>query len=274
MKDIITPVGPALLPMPWHEDAELILKDDANRLVCIVGEPGCGKSTWAKEKAAQMTGQHPEVIDGSPGIEERHIFGKTELVGTSSGATQTVDSDGPLPRALKQGKWLIAEEFSLIPHEVRSYFLPLRGQKHLTNPLTGEVIPIPNGFRLVATSNFENMACRRNSGTTRALLDDFLILEVPEPTEKEIRAWLKFHHPRAAPAKLDWVIEKWLEYRNLSASNDRDKTQYLSYRAAAHLLRLSEAGMRPEKAVLIALVNKYISDADLFTTAKIRSNIG
>ena len=261
----------SLLKMDWHADVDLILRDPENRLVCLVGEPGAGKTTYAKEKARQVTGQEPEVIDGGPGFEERHLFGKTELA-AKNGATITVDADGPLIRALRHQRWLILEEFSLIPNEMRAYFLGQRGQKAIVNPQTDELVRIPPSFRLIATSNPENIACRR-SGTSRALLDGFITIDIPEPTAKDVEAWLRFHYPKASAAKIGFVLEKWTEYRALASANERDKVQYLSYRGAGQLLRLVEAGMNPEKAVRYALVNKYISDPDLYATAKLRASI-
>src|SRR5262249_23209867 len=141
---------PAILDLPWHAHARTMLKIKRRRMNLWVGEPGTGKTTFAKHVALQTTGSEPEEIQGTPTREPEHIWGYKDFEG------DRLDfRDGPLPSALKNGRLLVIEDFSLIPVEIRSDLLPLRDQEAITNPFTKEVLPIPDSFRCICTSNSE-----------------------------------------------------------------------------------------------------------------------
>ena len=63
----------------------------------------------------EATGQEPLILSGTPEVEQTDLLGSLTMDG---GSTQF--ADGPLPRALKSGRWLVVEEFSQIPPEARS----------------------------------------------------------------------------------------------------------------------------------------------------------
>jgi len=259
---------PAILELPWHADAAALLDLGKPPLILLVSEPGCGKTSYARQAAVTTTKQPPLVISGSPESEQSHLFGRWTLAGE-----ETKFVDGPLPAALKSGRWLLIEEFSQIPIECRASLLPLRDQDEITNPLNGEVLPIPPDFRLVATSNSETLTCRKNSGIAKVLYDGFLVLEVPDLDDIQVGRFLKFQFPEASKKQTGRVLHLWNEYRGLTSQGASGK-QSLSYRAASHLMSLLERGMPETRAVQIALVNKFLtSDADLFSAAKLKNSI-
>ncbi|MEJ7595772.1 MAG: AAA family ATPase [Planctomycetaceae bacterium] len=252
----------------WHDEARVLLEIGTPPLVLLVGDPGVGKTTFARHVAADMTGQEPLVLSGSPEIEQSHLFGRWTLTGN-----ETRFIDGPLPLALKSGRWLIAEEFSLIPLEVRALLLPLRDQAEITNPMTGDVLEIPAKFRLVCTSNSESLTCRKNAGISKVLYDGFYVLECGELSNAHVLELLQFHFPQCANERRNRVLELWNEYRDFSSKGSSGKS-HLSYRAADHLMRLLQAGLSEDRAVQIALVNKFLpSDADLFSAAQLKNSI-
>ncbi len=254
-----------MINLGWHQEADQILKIGRPPLLMLVGEPGTGKTTYAQSSARKLTNQNAITLSGSPDVEESHLFGRWTLAGS-----ETKFVDGPLPRALKEGRWLIIEEFSQIPIETRACLMPLRDQKEITNPLTGEVIDIPSSFRLVATSNSESLACRKNTGIARVLYDGFFILETPELQDEHIREFLIYENPKLNKRKADRVVKIWRKYRSISKGDESAKSS-LSYRAASHLSALLDAGMDEKNAIQIGLINKFLpADADLFSAAKMK----
>lgn len=257
----------AILKLPWFKTARIILI--RHRFLMLVGEMATGKTTFAQFAAREITHRDPEILPCSPETERTDVWGSYQLVGDG-----THFADGPLPRALKLGSWLVAEEFGLAPLETRATLLTLRGQKQVVNPLCGESIPIPDSFRLVATSNPENMSCRRNVGIARALYDDFQVLEVPVLSTALVKKMLGHNFPESAAPRIERVMSLWNEYRQLTGKSDGESGEsYLTYRAAAHLLGLLEDGLDEETAVRVALVGKFITDKDLHSAARLKADI-
>jgi MoxR-like ATPase len=259
---------PSIIELSWHADGRTMLAVGQPPLVLLVGEPGSGKTTFAHHAAFQATGKSPIVLSGTPESEQSHLFGRWTLTGE-----ETCFIDGPLPSALKEGRWLVIEEFSQIPIECRASLLPLRDQAEIANPLNGEVLPVPPEFRLIATSNSETLTCRKNSGIAKVLFDGFLVLEVPELDDIQVGRFLRHHHPKVSKRRVGRVLKLWNEYRGLNTKGSSGKS-HLSYRAAAHLMALLERGMTESRAVQIALVNKFLAtDSDLFEAAKLKNSI-
>lgn len=258
----------AMCTLSWHAEARQLLRVGQPPLMMLVGDPGVGKTTFAKQVSLEMRGSLPVVLSGSPEIEQAHIFGQFTLQGD-----QTVFVDGPLPLALKTGRWLLIEEFSQIPLECRAALLPLRDQDQITNPMTGEVLEIPDWFRLIATSNSETLGCRKNRGIAQVLFDGFFILSCTELSDSQVLDLLKTNHPTASESICRRTLELWKEYRDFTSQGISGKS-FLSYRAADQLIRLLLDGMPEIRAVQIALVNKFLpSDAEFYRAADLKNSI-
>ena len=262
----------AFLRLPWHANADLVLK--AHRMLMLVGPPGVGKTEYAFHAAHSATGELPELIQGTPELERTDCWGQTELRGD-----HTEFKDGPVPRALRENRWLIIEELNLIPFEVRASLLGLRGRPEVRHPGTGEVLPVPERFRIIATANPESLACRRNGLLAQAVLDDFLVLSI-EPVEvKQVRKMLARDFPDASGELLDLAVDRWKQFREVSSSAEEDGQPDVSkptvgYRSVKHFVQLCEVGMDPDESTKLAFVNRFISHDELYEAAKLREMLG
>ncbi len=251
--------------MPWHRTAWLMLKTE--RLVMLVGEPGTGKTTWAREAAREITNAEAETLQGTPETDMSHIWGLYTLV---SGETRF--ADGPLPRALRRGALLVVEELNLVPLEARAHLLGLRGHDTITNPITGETHEIPKGFRLVATSNPETLGCYRRGEVAQALYDGFVILEVPCLGREELAKLLDARHD-LDPELRDRALDLWADYAELTHhENDKVKIR-LGYRSVDQYVRLRRNGLEDRPAAEVSFVNKFITDDDAHSAAKLRASL-
>ena len=55
-----------ILELPWHREATTLLELGKPPLMLLVGEPGTGKTTFARRAALDRTGRLPLVLSGSP----------------------------------------------------------------------------------------------------------------------------------------------------------------------------------------------------------------
>lgn len=192
--------------------------------------------------------------------------------------------DGPLPRSLKSGKkWLIVEDLSAIPAEVRSIFLPLRDRDYFVNCLNGgEVIPIPANFRCICTSN-EETSCRKTG--LRILFDGILCLDIPDLDDKYAREMLKQHFPNCKSKNFTIAFKYWREFRDIVHKGASAKT-HLSFRSLVDCLSLLEFGsgadaavggarkMPVYRALQIAYRNKFLPvDKDLYDVVDIKISV-
>jgi hypothetical protein len=258
---------PAIVHLPWHNVAKTMLALPFPRMNLWVGPPGTGKTTYANYLALTLTGQPPVVLAGSPSTEPSHFWGHFELAGD-----ETVWRDGALSVSLRSQRPLVIEDFSLIPVEVRADLLPARDQSTITNPITKETLPIGQ-WRCICTSNSEALTCRKNSGIAAVLYDGFQILEIPDLHDDQVGQFLEHQFPQTSRPRLKQVMKLWSEYRDIS-SKGASARSYLSYRAAAHLTALLEAGLDENTAVTVALCNKLLPlDEDLFSVAQLKNQL-
>ena len=136
--------------MPKNEAKILESAIERKKNIMLVGPSGCGKSRLVIEKAKSI-GQKIERMPCTGGITDASFMGKTEVKDK-----QTYFNYGLLPRAMKDGAWLLIDEIDSCPPE---YLFTLQAVLEGNDtPLTitdnaGELIYPHENFRIIATAN-------------------------------------------------------------------------------------------------------------------------
>jgi MoxR-like ATPase len=256
--------------LPWHDTAEKAVK--AHRMLLLVGPPGVGKTTFVTDLATRITGTAPEVVQATQNTQIEEHWSQLTLDGG-----RTVRIDGPIARAVKTGGFLLIEEINLLPRPELAGLLPLRGLSTIRNLTTGESMDVPESFRVIATSNPDNLRCAaRGAAALRALLDDFVIICINEQPADLVRQMLTSQFPGAPEDRVDEVMGEWERFRAVKPEDAESSPDdlSLSYRAASHALALLSAGLSLHAAVEIAYVNKYYPDRDRHQAAQVLHRLG
>ncbi len=263
-----TPVGVAtapLVPLSWHDHTRAALR--TSRILVLVGSPGVGKTAFVQHESLATTGRPAEELQGGPKVDDVAFFGRYVLERDT-----TPFRDGPLARALKAGTFFVLNDAGQVPFAQLSALLPLRHGNRMVNPLSLEEIAVPESFRVILTTNHENSSCRNNATAMQSLLDGALVVEVPEPTDEQMRAILAAHCPKASEAQLDGVLAMRGRFQSLLENGD-DKQPKVSARALMQLLDLIRGGMEERQAVELAIVGKFLLDRDRHEAARLTASL-
>lgn len=133
------------------EALAVAMQDDDN--VLIVGPPGVGKSSVARE-LAWMSKNPLRRMNFNGDLRVSDFLGSKQLVvDGKSGQSVTEFSLGPMPYSSKRGHWMLWDEFDSCPPPVGFVMHPfLETPRHLTVPGYGDVVVDPE-TRVIAVAN-------------------------------------------------------------------------------------------------------------------------
>lgn len=163
----------------WYQVLEKLIKAKifpqvVHRLLVWGKEPGTGKSSWGHyqfgEGKVERIVMHPEVLPDD-------LLYCVELV-SKNGATETIRRDGPVLRALRQGKVLVIDEIDKRSPAMESLLHAVNDDMSIAGVTLpdGERVKPTKGFAVIATSN------QLPNALGHALLDRFdIILQATEP---------------------------------------------------------------------------------------------
>lgn len=124
--------------------------------VLLVGETGGAKTALAEHLARAGVGEEPELVSGYGDITTAQVIGAHELR-AADGATVSAFVDGPLLRAMRDGRPLILDELNAMPAEFLkrlNRILQLRpGDAFTVQEAADHRVTIARGFVIIATAN-------------------------------------------------------------------------------------------------------------------------
>lgn len=146
-------------------EAELVVASlMAGRHLLLEGPPGTGKSTLLRA-ISNAGDQIMEFVEGNAELTPARLAGHFDPAQVmESGYTEDVWVDGPLVRAMREGRILYLEEINRVPEETLNLLVTVMSEGELTVPRLGRIEADPR-FRFVAAMNpFDAVGTARISG--------------------------------------------------------------------------------------------------------------
>jgi nitric oxide reductase NorQ protein len=256
MNDIIAPGLQVVLDVPYYQpqgnECELFEYAFRNRLPLLIkGPTGCGKTRFVAHMAARLT--RPLIT-----VACHDDLTAADLVGRHLiGDGQTVWSDGPLTRAVRQGAICYLDEVVEARKDTTVVLHPLTDDRRIL-PIerTGEELQAPEDFMLVVSYNpgYQNLLKSLKPSTRQRFVAINLGFPAAELEQKIVIAETDIEAMRARQ-----LVTLAGHFRQLK---DHDLEEAASTRLLVYAASLIQSGCDPVDACQAALVEPLTDDAD------------
>jgi nitric oxide reductase NorQ protein len=242
--------------VPWYhpvgKECELFEYAFRNRLPLLIkGPTGCGKTRFVAHMAARL-GRPLITVACHDDLTAADLVGR-HLIGDG----QTLWSDGPLTRAVRQGGICYLDEVVEARKDTTVVLHPLTDDRRIL-PIerTGEELHAPNDFMLVVSYNpgYQNLLKSLKPSTRQR----FVAISLGFPP-REIEEQILVAETSVAPAMATRLVTLAGHLRQLK---DHDLEEAASTRLLVYAASLIAAGCDPVAACTAALVEPLTDDPD------------
>ncbi|HMA10569.1 MAG TPA: CbbQ/NirQ/NorQ/GpvN family protein [Steroidobacteraceae bacterium] len=242
--------------VPWYhpvgKECELFEYAFRNRLPLLIkGPTGCGKTRFVAHMAARL-GRPLITVACHDDLTAADLVGR-HLIGDG----QTLWSDGPLTRAVRQGGICYLDEVVEARKDTTVVLHPLTDDRRIL-PIerTGEELHAPNDFMLVVSYNpgYQNLLKSLKPSTRQR----FVAISLGFPP-REIEEQILVAETSVAPAMATRLVTLAGHLRQLK---DHDLEEAASTRLLVYAASLIAAGCDPVAACTAALVELLTDDPD------------
>ena len=246
----------AAADVPWYhpvgKECELFEYAFNNRLPLLIkGPTGCGKTRFVAHMAARL-GRPLITVACHDDLTAADLVGR-HLIGDG----QTVWSDGPLTRAVRQGGICYLDEVVEARKDTTVVLHPLTDDRRIL-PIerTGEELQAPNDFMLVVSYNpgYQSLLKSLKPSTRQRFVAVTLGFPPPAIEERILTA-----ETGVAPAMAARLVTLAGHLRELK---DHDLEEAASTRLLVYAASLIAAGCEPVAACAAALVEPLTDDPD------------
>lgn len=246
-------------PLPYYQASgeECILFEHAYRHrlpLLLKGPTGCGKTRFVTHMAARL-GRPLYTVSCHDDLTAADLTGRYLLRGGD-----TVWTDGPLTRAVREGAICYLDEIVEARKDVTVVLHPLTDDRRLL-PLerTGELLQAPEEFMLVISYNpgYQNILKGLKPSTRQRFLA--LAFDFPPP---EMETLIVARESGLVQDRCAALVRLAGQLRELKG---QDLEEGVSTRLLVYCATLIHAGVKPDLAVRIALIEPLTDDADIKT---------
>jgi len=259
-----------------YKDIESIVKSGVFYPVYISGLSGNGKTMMVEQACAKTNRQYVR-IQITPETDEDDLIGGFRLING-----ETVFSEGPVIKAMKQGAILLIDEIDRGSNKIMALQGVLEGKPVLIKK-TGEVVKPSKGFNVIATANTKGKGSDDGRFIAATIIDEAFLerftitIEQPYPSQSTERRILIKHME-----KFESLDESFAELLSIWSEtirktyDDGGVDELISTRRLCHIVQTYAIFNDRMKAIQLC-INRFDDDtkeAFLDLYSKVDSSIG